>query len=368
MARPDEKTLNRRQALIEGPSAVRQLGKVWVRWLAQCGVPTDHIVEILGYDLAEVARILEPPRKGPRPWITGPPPRKGTAVIFGPAATKVRRLVALGYDPGRIAAILCIRRADVVDFLRRSRPIRAPKNGSGALTRPRSRVEQKRLKPRRPPAGPVDAWGYRDVDARRQDPAQASPVSAIAAELPELVRADAPVAPVPADRRPATDAADWDRHWGSVRRTGARNARAVLDDAQVAEIRELRAEGLQRDELALMFSCSVATITRITSGRSYTDPPPPPPVEPTIVAAIPPAPPPPAPRPEPDASEWDSPSTDRQRWLHAKLTYEAALQIRELAAQGMSRQDLAERFGVSVSAIRLIILGRTYTAPPDAAD
>jgi hypothetical protein len=103
-------------------------------------------------------------------------------------------------------------------------------------------------------------------------------------------------------------AADWGSVFGRGSARGSRNGRAATDETTAAEIRELRAEGLQRDELAAMFGVSVATITRITSGRSYTDLPPPPIVDddddqadepPAIVAAVPP------PAAATDRSGWD---------------------------------------------------------------
>ena len=69
-------------------------------------------------------------------------------------------------------------------------------------------------------------------------------------------------------------AADWGSTWGRVSARGSRNGRAATDETTAAEIRYLRDQGLQRDELALMFGLSLATITRITRGQTYRDPPP----------------------------------------------------------------------------------------------
>ena len=61
------------------------------------------------------------------------------------------------------------------------------------------------------------------------------------------------------------------------RARGSRNGRAVLDELLVAEARELRREGLQVKELAILFECSTSTIKRAVAGQTYPDPPPPPP-------------------------------------------------------------------------------------------
>jgi transcriptional regulator with XRE-family HTH domain len=42
-----------------------------------------------------------------------------------------------------------------------------------------------------------------------------------------------------------------------------------LTDAEAAAIRELRAAGVSRQELAARYRVSVATVTRITSGSTY---------------------------------------------------------------------------------------------------
>ena len=110
--------------------------------------------------------------------------------------------------------------------------------------------------PRREPS--ADGWAYRDVEARRQD--------AVFVEALPVVEAPA-IAPPPASS--PGDPADW--RWVGPR--GARHHRAVLDDDRAEEMRSLAGKLTWR-ELAERFRCSMATVGRVLSGRSYVGPPP----------------------------------------------------------------------------------------------
>jgi hypothetical protein len=184
---------------------------------------------------------------------------------------------------------------------------------SRALGIPLATVKETLGEPARrgkPSKSMANGWGYRSTRST-DDLVELPPPPIAAAEALEqlgeqlVVQLGADQVPPPTTRPPA---ADWGSIWGRVSARGSRNGRAATDETTAAEIRELRAEGLQRDELALMFGLSLATITRITRGRSYTDLPPPPivdddddqAVEPTaIVAAVPP------PAAAADRSGWD---------------------------------------------------------------
>jgi hypothetical protein len=258
-----------------------QLAKRWVRWLTAQHLPLDHIARILDLDVAAVEELAVWNGRGIAPRIDGPPRFRGAENIRGEAGTKVRRLDALAYRPSRIATILALDPSAVRDFLRRYRPLRKPKSGA-ELTRPRSRPEQRRAmatlrrrkdRRRRLEAARDTEWGYR---GRAGDAVDAEPVPltpsvevepAIAPELVEL--------PAPAATELLSDE-EWEPHWGISRSRsarGSRNPRAKLDNARAAEIRELKAQGMTMAALAARFGVSMATIGRITSGRSYTDPP-----------------------------------------------------------------------------------------------
>lgn len=308
------------------------LDKRWTRWLDSQGLPSGHIARVLDVDQADVDEVLSRRpfcqftietedavrrlasegrtcpeigaelgmhrqtvhtivHRSPIP-APSPPPRSRGKGIHGPTATKVRRLTELGYDPARIAAILAIRRADVIDFLDRTRPLRRPKNGTAELTRPRDRTEHKRAmatirrreRRRRPPAEPDDdGWTYRDLDPRGLEVARLSvgvlsdpaPSAIAAAELPELVAAEACAEHDQAgDELPATSAAEWGNRFGAAPvPTGSRHPRAMLDYDLAEEIRaEWARGGVTQRELALRHFISLATLKRVLSGQSYASP------------------------------------------------------------------------------------------------
>ena len=145
----------------------------WIRWLAVSrGLPTDHVAFVLGIDQADVDEVLRRPpgvhyrtveldaevrelrRRGEtcmaialrngdallhclgdhQPSQDHLAARRAAAAAWrrgsAESATKIKRLASLGYDPGRIAAILCIRRAEIADFLERLEPARPERTGT----------------------------------------------------------------------------------------------------------------------------------------------------------------------------------------------------------------------------------------------
>jgi hypothetical protein len=80
-------------------------------------------------------------------------------------------------------------------------------------------------------------------------------------------------AELPAEVLPAThdaSAEDWGS-WHANDATGSDASAAGLDDDDARKIRQLRAEGLSRRELAEAWNVSMATIGRVLAGQTYPD-------------------------------------------------------------------------------------------------
>jgi hypothetical protein len=91
-----------------------------------------------------------------------------------------------------------------------------------------------------------------------------------AAEVPELVAIGHRLGPELQAPPPATPDEEWGSWIDPVNRPrGGRCPGARLSDDDAATIRRLRASGWSRAELASKYSVSLATITRITTHRTY---------------------------------------------------------------------------------------------------
>ena len=302
------------------------------------------------------------------------------------SATKIKRLTSLGYDPGRIAAILCIRRAEIADFLERLEPARPERTGDAGLTRPRTRREQgqvrrngkrrsdrletrRRLREER--FGLAEGWNYRDVDRRAGDDDLAeaavlevpAPPAIAAAELvrAEGLGADRAAAELP-PAPPATSPEDWEcnRPWGAA------DPCKRHDAAQAERARALRASGAIRKAIAEALGCSVATVGRLLAAAAHDQgpralhdedrPDPPPAIAAAELTGASP--------PRPAAAGWDDPTAERMKWIHAKLSFEDAERMRQMRSEGTSWKVLQEVFGVSKATVCAILAGKRYTAPP----
>jgi transcriptional regulator with XRE-family HTH domain len=142
--------------------------------------------------------------------------------------------------------IICRRSFRDVPRRRRSRPVRA--------ARPR-------------PTSPSGEWwlgpAWRDDD----DPYFVLLWNRLLARIEAHLPAPAPPRPLP---MPAGE------QWGpavDVRPRGGQATAAKLSDDDASLIRELRAAGMARKDLAGLFGVSVATITRITRGDTYPEQP-----------------------------------------------------------------------------------------------
>jgi len=260
----------------------------WIRRLSARGLPPGHVAFVLDVSEAAIVEALAPElahaervrrqrqyrrmkargaslseigrrfgvhrmtvwyalRHPPEPR-TEDHPLDASRGIRSDAGTRVRRLLALGYEPDRIAELMEFDPADVAEFASRLK-------GPDGRVRPR----------RRPPSNwDGDGPEYHDDDAL------VKPTIA-AGMVPELVAIEARADDQAAAELPATagDVGPWEAHYGMESARGHRNARAVLSDDQADKIRSERARGVSRAELAERFGVSVATITRLTTGRTY---------------------------------------------------------------------------------------------------
>jgi hypothetical protein len=305
----------------------------WVRWLVHGqGLPLGHVALVLGIPEFRVEKLAAWNGRGPRP-IHSPPRHRGSQ-IRAETATKIRRLAELGYDPGRIAALLTIRRADVVDFLDRTRPVR---KGKTVLSRPRDRSEQaaieaeRRRRNRERARGrhhPPDDWGYRDQSPRDAAPAAVEALSGPAgptiapATPPELPRVE-----IPGDAQAGPElppAEDWGRWGADPIPAGSRHPRSVLTYDLAESIRaEWARGGITQRALALRWSISLATLKRVLSGRSYAEPdssPAAPPAEP--MPAKPRKPRPPRARPT-ICRDWTRRDEEASAWIAAEAAMPA---------------------------------------------
>lgn len=251
------------------------------------------------------------------PKVRDRPP--GAGILNGRVGGWCRRLAGLGYPADRIAELLGLEVSTVADFLGRIRP-------------------DGRIRPKPPPgAAPPGPWLYRDQSPRQDLVGSPAPP----AELPELVTPEACAAPAAGAPLPATSPGDWGADFGRRRR----------EDPDAAEIRELRAQGMEVRELAAMFEKSEATIKRICAAAAA-DPPPPaaedldPPPEPELV-----------------------PLRNNLRGPRPALDEIQVAEILEERAQGLEVEELAGMYGVASDVITRVLRGVYRPAPaPPAVD
>jgi transposase len=322
----------------------------WVRWLAHCGVPPDHIARVLDCPAGDVAELLKArahartiyhadhplraeihrlrgaglswraignrvglsftmarhiirykprwQRAAPRP----PRPRDANRPrVGGLTATRFRRLLELGYEPGRVAELLQVHPAAVDDLVERLRR----RQGQGELRRARTHREQAAL----------CEW-----DRFLGDP-EPEPLPA----MPDDAQGVDPVKPAIA---PATPTPRGD--WGSIHATEA-HYRALSDD-DLRRFWTLHAAGLWRRELAETFNVSMATVGRILRAGP-----------PAGVGPIP---------------------ARRYR----KLDVAGVRRFWELRANGLTRRELAKTFGVSEDTVSRIIKAGPPTGETPAVE
>jgi hypothetical protein len=247
----------------------------WAVWLTQRGLSLGHTARILDTTVettkADLARRQRyNPAVPPRTQYGRDP---ATRPILGHTGTKVRVLRELGHSPARIAHFLLLQPAAVRDFLARLKPLRRGRRQPGRLTRPRSLVEaeaarqagrraaaQRRRRQRI--AASRAAWGQRGAAAELADWAAAR---RRAAEPPALL----PAAEQPAEllAAPAIAAASVNP-W--VGRTTPMHGKCKLSDADVLELRRLRAEGWSTGALAQKFGITRASVCNVYLRRTHT--------------------------------------------------------------------------------------------------
>jgi hypothetical protein len=245
------------------------------------GWTAEAIAEALTLEPSAVRAFLSPP---PRPR---PPPPQGRP-IWARLATRVRRLHDEGRSDAEIALQLDLDLGRVEDFFRRLTPRQAHhrRRQQDILNRPRSRREQAAL----------CEWDRLATD----DPLGPPPAIA-AADVPELLPVASELLSEPAG--PREDWGPMQASWTS----GGANGNAALTDADAVRIRERRAAGISRIDLAAEYRVSVSTITRITRGDTYRDAAAAEVLD--LVEVIPAAP----PVPEPQGERWVEPPGDRRR-------------------------------------------------------
>jgi hypothetical protein len=248
----------------------------WVRWLAHCGVPPDHIARVLDRPPGDVAEALKPQVYGRTKWIVAPelaeeirrlrrqgwtlraigaevglphyvvdthlhdvwrpapprPPRPLDAArprVGGQTATRFFRFLRMGYEPSRVAELLQVNPAAVDDLVERLKR----RQGPGELRRARSHGEQAALSEWDRFIGP-------------------EPLPAIARECHDSDRchgtAGIVMTPTPCEG------------WGHAQ--AAEHHPRKLDDDAVRRFWQLRPK-LSRRELAAHFGVSMATVGRL---------------------------------------------------------------------------------------------------------
>jgi hypothetical protein len=277
--------------------------KAWIRWLALCGLPPDHVAHTLEVDQADVVYVLS--KRGKQP--TAPPAKSpGQSKILAQSGTKARRMHALGYAPDHIARCLDVWTDDVVSYLRRVTPLRRPRSSDRTdlvRARPISHVPVVRIpKPPKPPNPALDFgnWTLAAPIVDTPPPVPPPPVKLPPVDVPAFV------ASVPRARD-----VEWQAHYAR----GERNGKAALSDADAVKLRELRACGRTRRELAALFNISMATVGRILARQTYTD------AENTAADVEPPLPiadvpvePSPSSSPAPPSNRWAEPVEKDWRW------------------------------------------------------
>lgn len=262
---------------------------MWIRWLSARGIPPGHVARVLGCGPSDVAEALRTRHGRTRydigpgvlatarrmrsegatfreigdavgvpyyvihwqlqrpPWSPRVPARPpGPGVLRGPVGTRCRRLHELGYGPDRVAELLGLEPDQVVDFLAR---------------------DGRRKDPPRWPD-----W-HRSNGPEYRETTEPLPLS----DAPDVCQVDALDAAelVPEPEIPPAMPGVWGPH--GAPRPGA------LDADAVRRLRYWRNRGIELDELARWFSCSVATIKRALQ-PSYRPAP-----SPELPAPLPPA-------------------------------------------------------------------------------
>lgn len=191
------------------------------------GWTADAIARVYGLPVGAIRSILASPSRQPgprRPQLASTDPDRP---IHGGLATSIRRRSARGESAEAIGRHLSLRASAVAAYL--------------------ADLEAR--------AGRL-AWMGPDDDVDAELPA-----------LPELPQLEPAIsaAEVPQLPGPAGDWASF--HASAVAGERAPNAR--LTDADAELVRQLRADGVPRAEVAARLGVSVATITRITRGDTY---------------------------------------------------------------------------------------------------
>jgi len=218
------------------------------------------------------------PDRPPNTYCPDPTARS----VRGPQATKVRQLAALGYSSREISHFLALDPAVVAEFLSRDGPL-----PFGPRIKPRTRTEQQRTKAvaarrkRRERARiqlqakrlATASWGTLSDPDELAEPVEARDPTEAAALSPgaHQVVAELPAAPAPKAPNP------WNGPTGFGAAFGSRHSQAKLTEADVIEIRELRAMGWSTHDLAAAFKVKRATICYALNGHTWshvTAPPP----------------------------------------------------------------------------------------------
>jgi hypothetical protein len=166
-------------------------------------------------------------------------------------APHVRRLASKGWTTDAILRVYPqLSRSDVRSILSPP-PARGPRPRAVRAGRPR-------------PASPSGEWWFGPAWRDDDDPY----LVGLWERLRAAIEARLPP-PAPAATSPEAARERWDP--GVDARTGGEASAAKLSDDDAALIRELRAVGVPRQDLAGWFRVSVATITRITRGETYPD-------------------------------------------------------------------------------------------------
>ncbi len=256
----------------------------WLAWLTGRGLPLDQAAIVLDISAQDAERYLADHRESGRSDPDAPPgskyyhPRQGAKTIRAEQASKVRRLRDLGYTARKIGHFLNLDPSIVAEFLERDTPL-----PYGPRAKTRTRAEQRR----------VEAVYRRRRQRERRNAKLASTRAAIASwgkltapdepaepvEVPK--RAEVPAALVGADQAGELAAAlpaiaptearnPWEgpTHFG--RAIGSAHGRSKLTEADVMEIRELRAAGWSTGDLATAFGVTRSTVTNILTGKTWT--------------------------------------------------------------------------------------------------
>lgn len=117
---------------------------------------------------------------------------------------------------------------------------------------------------------------------------------------------------------------------------GSKNPKAKLNQEKVAEIRKALASGMKRSEVAKLFQVSGSTISGISMFQLWRLPG------------------------DPPAKSFPMGSRIGETASSAKLTNESVREIRKMVASGYTRNEIAAKFGVTVSSIGRIKSGERW--------